>query len=129
MKELNELIAKARIDLRKQAGLLSTEEQEQERRKAEIEALEMEVLPKLGVRAHLELLASAEWTSHGAAIILKAAGETFHLRKADSNTYQLQHIDGHQEAEIARVKASDPHFASRVLVAIGDATPPIPKET
>jgi hypothetical protein len=129
MKELNELITEARVALRKASGQdLTTEEQEQERRKAAIEALQMELLPKLGVRAHFELLASAEWTPQGAAVTLKAAGETFHLRKEGSDSYQLLHIEGEEQIEIARINASDPHFVARVLVGIGDAIPPIPRE-
>ena len=44
-------------------------------------------------------------------------------KTADNDRYLLFIIEGDEDREIARIESSDGNFASRVLVAIGDAVP------
>jgi len=125
MSELQEMIRDARKELPKASGLpLSPEERNQDLHKAEVDELQKQVLPKLGFRAHMELLGTPAWTSRGAAIILKAEDHMFHLRHAsEKGSYSIFLIEGEGEREIARIDGVDRHFASRVLAAIGDVIP------
>jgi hypothetical protein len=82
------------------------------------------ILYRIVIRLLFPLEGEVIWTEKGPAAILKAESCIFHLRKeGDSDSYLLFIIEGNGEREIARIEASDPYFASRVLVAIGDAVP------
>jgi hypothetical protein len=122
--ELHELIRDARKDLRKASGIpLSLEEQAEELRKAALAELEKFMLRRLGFGVVMSLHAHVIWTEKGPAVTLDAEGHIFHVRKATDNESYLFFIEGKGEREIARIDASDANFASRVLVAIGDAVP------
>ena len=123
--ELQELIRNARKELRKASGLpLTSEEQNEDLRNTAVAELEKFTLSHLGVQVLIELRGQVIWTKKGPAAILKAENHIFHLRKeGDGDSYALFIIEGDVEREIARIESCDPCFASRVLVAIGEAVP------
>ena len=123
--ELQELIRNARKELRKASGLpLTSEEQNENLRNTAVAELEKFTLSHLGVQVLIELRGKVIWTKKGPAAILKAENHIFHLRKeGDGDSYALFIIEGEVEREIARIEARDPCFASRILVAIGEAVP------
>jgi hypothetical protein len=119
--ELQDFIRDAHLELRKAAGQLSPEEQEEELRKAAVSKLQGFVLRKLGVTLPITLDSETAWTEKGPVAIFKAEGRVVHLRKAgDNDTYMLFLVEGDSEREIARIEGSDQLFASRFLVAVGD---------
>jgi hypothetical protein len=79
------------------------------------------LLRRLEVTVLVKLCMHVIWTSGGPVAILKSDDQIFHLRKAGDSNCLLFLIEGQGEREIAQIKSSDPHFTSRVLVAIGDA--------
>ena len=123
--ELQELIRNARKELRKASGLpLTSEEQNEDLRNTAVAELEKFTLSHLGVQVLIELRGQVIWTKKGPAAILKAENHIFHMRKeVDRDSYALFIIEGDVEREIARIESCDPCFASRVLVAIGEAVP------
>jgi len=123
--ELQELIRDARKELSKASGLpLTSEEQNEDLRNTAVAELDKFLLSHLGVRVLFELEGKAIWTKKALAAILKAENHTFHLRKeGDGDSYALFIIEGEVEREIALTEASDPCFASRILVAIGETIP------
>ena len=121
--DLQELIRDARKELRKASGVPLTEDEESEdRRKAALDKLEGFILLKLGVRLTILLNVKVVWSEKGPAVTLDADGHAFHVRKGNDNrSYLLLSVDGDKEREIATIEASDPIFASRVLMAIDEA--------
>ena len=62
------------------------------------------------------------WIAGGPVAILQAEDTIFHLRKSGKNgSYLLSTIEAESEREVCRIEASDPQFANRILVAIGEA--------
>jgi len=119
--ELHELITQARRELRRTAGLpLSPEEQAEERRVAEMDELNRFLFDTLRLRLMFPLKAKVIWSGSGAAGQLTVDGATFHLRK-DKIWCWLFGVEEDKERELIRIESSDPHFANRLLVAIGDS--------
>jgi hypothetical protein len=119
--ELRELIQEARRGLRKASGLpMSPEDLAEERRKAEIDELEKFIYTTFRPRLMLPLKAKVVWSGSDAAAQLTVDSATFHLRK-NKNDYALLAIEENGQRELTRIEGSDPQFANRVLVAIGDA--------
>jgi hypothetical protein len=120
--ELRALIEQARRELRRTSGLsLSPEEQAEERRLTEIDELEKFLYNTFRPRLMFPLKAKVVWSQGGAAGQLTVDGATFHLRKEDENCYGLFVIEEQEERELIKTESSDPQFANRVLVAIGDS--------
>jgi hypothetical protein len=120
--DLQELIRDARKKVLKASGIPLTEEDEnEERRKAALEKLQGFMLRQLGINAAMLLNVKAVWTEKGPTVNLDTEGHVFRVRQDDGNGYILLVLDSGGEREIARIEASDPIFASRVLVAIDDA--------
>ena len=59
------------------------------------------------------------WSEKGATGQMKVDDYTFNLHK-DRESYRLFLIEEHGERELSQLDGSDPNFANRVLVAIGD---------
>ena len=124
MRDLQELIRDARTELKIASGLpLNPEEQDEERHKAAVNELRAFLLRRLKVTVQDKLCMQVIWISEGPVAILKCEDQVFHLRQAGDGNCLLFLIEGQAEREIAPIKDSDPHFTSRVLVAIGDAGP------
>jgi len=119
MSELQDMIADAREELARASRPLTPEEQDEERHKVETDKLQGFLLRRLLVAVPVALGMEVAWISGGPAAILKYEDQTFHLRKAGDDDCVLFLIEGQGETEIARIKAEDPLFASRLLVAIG----------
>ena len=114
--ELPDLIKEARRELRRASGIpFTSEEQAEERRRTEIEQMMKLLVESLGYRIMLPLRLEVIWTDKGATAQMTVDAHRFHLYK-DRDCFCL--CDG--EREIVTIKDQDPHFASRVLVAIGD---------
>jgi hypothetical protein len=121
--QLSELIRDARRELRVAAGSpLTSEEREEDRRKDEVMQLRKFVLSRLGVRVPDQLNAKVNWTAKGPALIFNADGRVFQMR-VEGDSYPLFIIEGDSEREVARLEGADPHFASRLLVAVANAVP------
>jgi hypothetical protein len=118
--KLSELIREARRELRRSSGIPPTpDEQLEERRKAELETMEMFVYEKIGVNGLFELSASTVWTEDGAVAQFTVNEKTFFLRK-DKEDYRLTASETLGERELLRLNATDPQFGNIVLAAIGD---------
>jgi hypothetical protein len=121
--DLQKLITEARRELRRASGIsLSPEENEEERRKAEIEEFDRFAYRTFGYRLMLPLKFHVVWNEKGAIGQMSVNGHIFNLRKHGEN-YHLLLIGEHGERELSQLEGSDPNFANRVLVAIGDILP------
>ena len=119
--KLPEIIQEARRALRRASGIaLTPEEQFEERRKAEIEVMEMFVFDKFRIQVGFALGASVVWTEDGVAANFSVNEKTFFLRK-DKKDYRLTASEISGERELLRLGAADPQFCNKVVVAIGDA--------
>lgn len=119
--KLPEIIREARRALRRASGVPPTpNEQFEERRKAELEAMEMFVYDKFRIQVGLALGASVVWTEDGVAAKFSVNEKTFFLRK-DKKDYRLTASETLGERDLLQLSATDPQFCNRVLVAIGDA--------
>ena len=120
--DLRELIRDAKRELRKSSGLpLTAEEQAEERRITEMQELENFLFDKLRVRLLLPLKGKFLWTEKGAAAQFMVGDAVFYLRR-DRNLYRLYVVENGEERELAQLDSSDPQFANRFLVAIGEAS-------
>jgi len=124
--DIEALIRDARKELRKASGLpLTPEEQDEEFRSAAITELEKFMFTVFGVKRMMAFGVKFAWIEQGAAAQLNADDKAFRLRKDGKNdSYILSIVEIDREREVARIKGSDPHFANRVLVTIGDAVSP-----
>ncbi len=122
--QLQYLIEEARRTMRTAAGQpLSPEDIEQVRREAEVKKLEDFVVATLGFRILLPLKATWSWTDKGAAARFKVNDRVFQLRRdGGGKQYSLFAMLESGERELIRLSASDPLFASRILVAMGDSS-------
>jgi hypothetical protein len=121
--DLSNLIQEARRELRRASQLpLSQAEQAEEQRAIEIDELEMFLYTTFRPRLMFPLKAKVVWGDRGAAGQLTVDDAIFHLRK-DGDKYGLFVIETQGERELIKIESCDPHFASRVLVAISDSLP------
>jgi hypothetical protein len=127
MHDLKQMIADARVELREASGLsLTPEGWPEQRHQLAVDELQAFVLRRLDIEVLGRLRMKVGWISGGPAAILKYEGHVFHLRRDGDDDCVLFKTEGQRETEIARIEKSDPHFTARVLVAIGDAAPPVP---
>jgi len=118
--ELQKLVGEARRELRRASGTpLTPEESDEERRTAEIEEFDRFAYRTFGYRRMLPLKFNVIWSEKGATGQMKVDDYTFNLHK-DRESYRLFLIEEHGERELSQLDGSDPNFANRVLVAIGD---------
>lgn len=120
---IRELIREARSEMRRASGLpLTAEEQSEESRRTLMNEMNKFIVESLGFRLMFPLKSDVIWTNKGAAAQLTVEGRIFHIRK-DGDQYGLFSIEEHQEQEIVKMEGSDPQFANRVLIAIGETLP------
>ena len=120
MQTLQQLIQEARRELRRASGLPWTpQEIEEERRRTEMEAMDMFTFRTFRMRLMDALVSKTVWTEEGAAAEFKAEGRIYRLRKRGSR-YVLFAVNDAREIELISLDSSDEQFANRVLVAIGD---------
>jgi hypothetical protein len=121
--ELQKLIQEARRELRRASGInLTPEENDEERRTAEIEEFDRFAYSAFGYRLMIPLKFQVLWSEKGAIGQMRADGHTFNLRR-EGESYHLFIIEPDGERELLQVEGSDSHLASRVLRAIGDSLP------
>ncbi len=118
MINLDVLISEARVKLHYAA----TSPEEEAHRK-EIDEMNAFLRGRIGIMAEVELNLRVTWMGSGATAVMRGGSRVFHLRKAGDGKSCLLYVvdDLGQEREIARIADADPHFVSRLLVAIGDA--------
>jgi hypothetical protein len=119
--KLEDLIRKARRDLRRASGAaLSEEEQAEDARNAQMEDLRKSLLLAMGVRVSVELYFTVTWIDGNAAADIKVDDRVFRIRKAD-DTFSVRLVEGSSERELVKIDSKDPQFAKLLLVAVGDA--------
>jgi len=117
---VQKLIDEARREVRRASGLpLNSDELNEERRKTEMDELTKFVVKSLDYRLMFPLEVKFIWTDRGATAQMRVDDQLFHLCRLE-NRYGVFAIDGHGERQLVMLEPSDPLFASRVLVALGD---------
>lgn len=115
---LVEAIEQARRDLRWAAGGMTEEEKEEQRRTTEVKEMKLFVSSAFGLtREHALYYPKVVWQDHQAAIVFKIEGQQFRLFPSGDD-FRLQTLGGKTLATIGK---TDQYFASRVIVALGDA--------
>jgi hypothetical protein len=118
--DFEELVRVARRALRRAAGQpITPEEEAEERRKKEIEALELYIHRRLQIEGVMRLNATVVWGNEGTFVRMNVGDSMFHLRK-DARAYVLYAVkDG--ERELIRIEGTHPHFGSVLIVAVADS--------
>jgi hypothetical protein len=112
-RELQDLIRKARRDLKQVSGIPMTEEERAEdARNAEIEAMDKFLLRTLGVKTTFQLLYTSVWSNGSAAAELKVDECTFRLRK-DDDIWVINIVTDNNERELTT--GSGQYCAHRTL--------------
>lgn len=123
--ELHDLIQKAKRELRQASGLtLTAEEQEDERRRHEVQQLMHFMVRTFGVDGTVLLRMDVVWHDGSAVIAMTADDTQFQLRKAEDK-YVLFVVEGKTEQPLVEVPSKDPNLANSVFVAIGDEIDPL----
>jgi hypothetical protein len=123
--DLHDLIEKAKRELRRASGLpLTLEEQEDERRRHEIQQLTDFMVRTFGVDGTVLLRMDVVWHDSRAVIAMTAEGVLFRLRKAEDK-YVLFVLREEMEQPLVEVPSKDPTLANRIFVAIGDEIDPL----
>jgi hypothetical protein len=113
---LIEAVEEARRELRWAAGGMTEEEKEDQRRIAEVKEMKLFMNSFGLLREHALCYPKAIWSEDRAAIEFKIKGQVFRLYPSGDDL-RLQTFDGKPLTEIRK---TDPYFASRVIVAVGD---------
>jgi hypothetical protein len=123
--DLHDLIKKARRELRQALGLpLTLEEQEDERRRHEMQQLRDFMLRTFRIDGAIQLSMDVVWHDGSAVIAMTAEATQFHLRKAQDQ-YVLFAFSEEGERRLVEVPSKDPNLANRIFVAIGDEIDPM----
>jgi hypothetical protein len=126
MSEIRELIQEAKREIRRASGVpLTEEDQIEERRLNEMKEMNQFIFDVFRIRLMGPLKAIVIWTGTEAATELTVERKVFHIRKK-KNCYALFAIEEHGDRLLVEIEASDPLFASRVLVHIGESLSAIP---
>lgn len=122
-RKLQEMIAQARRDLKRAAGLpLSPEEQLEERRKAELWQMNRFLTSKFDISQRLELGLKSDISSEGVVVgAFHVGGKDFHLVRKANKECALLLVDAAGNHQLASPPEDDPQFANKILVAIGDS--------
>jgi hypothetical protein len=113
---LIEAVEQARRELRWSAGGMTEEEKEDQRRKMEVKEMKL-FMNSFGLqREHALGYPKAIWSDNRAAIEFKIKGQVFRLYPSGDDL-RLQTSDG---KPLTDIRKTDPNFASRVIVALGD---------
>lgn len=119
--ELQELIRVARRKLQRASGIPPTAyEQEEERRQAEIEEMDLFTFSTFELQLRWALDMTTVHRGMNAAAEMTVDGYIFQLRK-DGAAFVLFALKDSGEIKLARIDGKDPNFANRVLIAIADA--------
>jgi hypothetical protein len=123
--DLHDLIKKARRELRQASGLpLTAEEQEDERRRDEMQQLTDFMLRTFRLDGAIQLGMNVVWHEGSAVISMTAEGTQFHLRKAQDK-YVFFVLKENTEQPLVEVPSKDPNFANLIFVAVGDEIDPL----
>ena len=118
--ELKRLIQEAKRELRQASGIpLTQEENDEERRTAEIGEFDRFAYRAFGYRRMLPLKFNVIWDGMRAIGQMRVDDRTFNLRR-EREDFRLFLVEPHRERELLQLESSDQNFASRVLVAVGD---------
>jgi hypothetical protein len=123
--DLHDLIEKAKRELRLASGIPWTaEEQEDERRRHEMQQLTDFMVRTFGVDGAVLLRMDVVWHDGRGVIAMIADDTQFHLRKAEDK-YVLFVFREETEQPLVEVPSKDPNLANRIFVAIGDEIDPL----
>jgi hypothetical protein len=115
---LVEAVEQARRDLRWATGGMTEEEKEEQRRTTEVKEMKLFVSSTFGLlREHALFYPKVIWHDNQAAVEFKIQGQVFRLCPSGEDL-RLQGSDG---KALTAIQKTDPNFASRVIVALGDA--------
>lgn len=114
---LVEVVEQARRELRWATGGMTEEEKEEQRRTTEVKEMKLFVSSTFGLqREHALFYPKVIWHDNQAAIEFKIKGQVLRLCPSGENL-RLQAYDG---KALTAIRKTDPNFASRVIVALGD---------